>query len=109
MSTSRARDLLRREGGDADAVAEAKAAWYANGDAIAAFLANANPRNWELVEMQDDDARPPRPHAEGGRRATRGPIRDDAAAYDEIHVQILHMADMLSDGILAQFPARFDR
>ncbi len=38
-----------------------------------------------------------------------GRYADDVAAYDEIHVQILHMADMLSDGILAQFPARFDR
>jgi hypothetical protein len=31
----------------------------------------------------------------------------DVRAYDRIHVQILHMADMLSDGLVAQFPARF--
>jgi hypothetical protein len=30
----------------------------------------------------------------------------DVAAYDQIHSQILHMADMLSEGILAQFPGR---
>jgi len=34
---------------------------------------------------------------------------DDIAAYDQIHLQILGMADMLSDGIVAQFPARFAR
>ena len=29
------------------------------------------------------------------------------ADYDSIHRTILEMADMLSDGIVAQFPARF--
>jgi hypothetical protein len=31
----------------------------------------------------------------------------DVAAYDEIHRQALHMADMFSAGIVAQFPKRF--
>ena len=31
----------------------------------------------------------------------------DVRAYDRVHVQILHMADMLSDGLVAQFPSRF--
>ena len=37
----------------------------------------------------------------------QGRYADDIAAYDQIHAQILHMADMLSDGIIAQFPSRF--
>jgi hypothetical protein len=39
----------------------------------------------------------------------QGRYADDIAAYDEIHAQILAMADMLSDGIVAQFPADFSR
>ena len=105
-----AADLLAAaKAGDADAVAEASAAWYANGDAIATFLATANPRNWELDEMKAMM----RDHLDLTLQEAvarlEGRYADDAAAYDEIHVQILHMADMLSDGILAQFPARFDR
>ena len=82
-------------------------AWYANGDEIGAFLADANPRNWDRAEMQAMMA----DHldltlAEAVARL-QGDYPADVAAYDEIHVQILHMADMLSDGIIAQFPGAF--
>ena len=84
-------------------------AWYANGDEIGAFLADANPRNWDRAEMQAMMA----DHldltlAEAVARL-QGDYAADVAAYDEIHVQILHMADMLSDGIIAQFPGAFSR
>jgi len=36
-----------------------------------------------------------------------GDYAADIAAYDEIHLQILHMADMLSGGIIEQFPKMF--
>jgi len=105
-----AADLLAAaKAGDTAAVEAAAAAWYANGDAIGAFLADANPRNWDRAEMQTMM----RDHldltlAEAVARL-EGRYADDAAAYDEIHAQILHMADMLSDGIVAQFPGRFGR
>lgn len=84
-------------------------AWYANGDEIGAFLADANPRSWDRAEMQAMMA----DHldltlAEAVARL-QGDFAADIAAYDEIHVQILHMADMLSDGIIAQFPGAFSR
>ncbi len=93
--------------GDQPATDAAAAAWYANGDEIGSFLAQANPRAWPEAEMQAMM----RDHldltlAEAVARL-EGRYADDVAAYDAIHVQILHMADMLSDGIITQFPNRF--
>ena len=105
-----AADLLAAaKAGDGAAVEAASAAWYTNGDEIGAFLADANPRNWDRAEMQAMM----RDHldltlAEAVARL-EGRYADDVAAYDEIHRQILHMADMLSDGIVAQFPGQFGR
>ena len=31
----------------------------------------------------------------------------DIAAYDKVHTEILEMADMLSSGLVTQFPSRF--
>lgn len=93
--------------GDAAAVQTASAAWYANGDEIAAFLAQANPRNWpadEMKAMMHDHL--DLTLAEAVARL-EGRYAHDTAAYDQIHVQILHMADMLSDGLIAQFPEKF--
>ena len=101
--------LVAAKSGDAAAIEAARAAWYANADEIGAFLADANPRNWDRAEMQDMM----RDHldltfAEALARL-QGDFEADVAAYDRIHGQILHMADMLSDGIVAQFPNAFTR
>jgi hypothetical protein len=101
--------LTAAKAGDSDAVATASTAWYVNGDEIAAFLAQANPRNWPLDEMRTMM----RDHldltlAEALARLNHR-YADDIVAYDQIHAQILHMADMLSDGIIAQFPAKVAR
>jgi hypothetical protein len=93
--------------GDQAAVADAQARWTANADEIAAFLNAANPRFWKLGEMRTMM----REHL----RLTTNEVvarlqRDwaaDVAAYDEIHGQALEMADMLSTGIVKQFPRRF--
>jgi hypothetical protein len=37
----------------------------------------------------------------------KGDWAADVAAYDKVHQQILHMADMLSAGIVSQYPAKF--
>lgn len=93
--------------GDTAAFEAAHTAWYANADDIAAFLARANPHHWPEAEM----AAMMREHLDltlqevGARLA--GDWAADIAAYDQIHIQGLHMADMLSDGIISQFPKAF--
>jgi hypothetical protein len=36
-----------------------------------------------------------------------GKWTDDVAAYDKVHDEILQMAGMLTNGILAQYPEKF--
>jgi hypothetical protein len=93
--------------GDTAAFQDANTRWYANADEIAAFLNRANPENWPLDDMQAMM----RDHLdltlqEAAARLD-GDYAADIAAYDEIHAQILDMADMLSMGIIHQFPKAF--
>ncbi|MDQ3804409.1 MAG: glycosyltransferase [Acidobacteriota bacterium] len=82
--------------------------WDANADEIATFLSGANPKAWPAAEMR----KMMREHlelttAEVAARL-RGDWAADIAAYEKIHTQILHMADMLSAGIISQFPQKFE-
>lgn len=97
------------KGGDSDAVAAASVAWYANADEIAAFLSNANPKQWPLEEIQSMMHSHLDLTLEEAVARLEGRYADDIAAYDAVHAEILEMADMLSAGIVAQFPARFAR
>ncbi len=95
--------------GDAIGLEAASGAWYANADEIATFLSSANPDHWPLDEMKAMM----RSHldltlAEAVARL-QGRYADDIAAYEEVHAEILQMADMLSSGLIRQFPAKFAR
>ena len=102
-----ARVLAALKAGDQPALQAALAAWYANAHDIAVFLNSANPKNWPLAEMDQMM----RDHLDATTREAvarhQGNWNADVAAYDAVHVQALAMADMLSNGIMAQFPSRF--
>lgn len=95
--------------GDAAGVDAAAAAWYANGDDMATALHGLNPRNWPLAEMKAHMKDHLDLTLEEAVARLEGRYADDIAAYDEVHAQILAMADMLSGGIIAQFPSAFAR
>lgn len=101
--------LAAAKAGDGAKVEAASRRWYANGDEIATFLSTANPVYWPLAEMKammkdhlDNTLAEAVAHLKGDWTA-------DIAAYDTVHRQILDMADMLSAGIIGQFPGQFDR
>ena len=103
-----AADILTAAGnGDSAGVEEANARWHVNADEIADFLSTANPNNWPQEEMREMMAG----HLEWTLAEAVARLNADwdadVAAYDRIHRDILHMADMLSIGIIKQFPGRF--
>jgi hypothetical protein len=106
--TTAADVLVAAKAGDDDTFDDASAAWYRNARQIARFLHEANPDHWPLRAMR----RMMREHldltlAEAAHRLA-GEYEKDIADYEAVHVAILHMADMLSRGIIAQFPDQFD-
>jgi hypothetical protein len=99
--------LAAAKAGDDAAVQAATTAWYANADEIAAFLSHANPKEWPLAEMRtmmhdhlDLTLAEAVAHLQGR-------YADDVAAYDQVHDEILAMADMLASGLERQFPSHF--
>ena len=93
--------------GDPDVLASQQVRWNRNADEIAELLSRANPKSWTPAATKAMM----RAHlalttAEVVARLKRD-WAADVRAYDRTHRQILHMADMLSDGIVAQFPGRF--
>jgi hypothetical protein len=95
--------------GDTAAFDAALAAWYVNGDEVADHLSSLNPDDWPQDAMRQMmkghlDQTLAEAAAELG-----GDYSGSVASYEEIHDHILMMADALSDGIMGDFPRRFDR
>jgi hypothetical protein len=99
--------IAAAKAGDQPALVGAQSRWAVNADEIAAFLAAANPRSWDLDEMKSMLQEHLRLTTDEAVARLQGDWDADVAAYDEIHRQALGMADMLSNGIVKQFPARF--
>jgi hypothetical protein len=99
--------LEAAKAGDSAAFAQAKDAWYRNGDQVARFLSKANPRNWKFKAV----ASMMKTHLDQTLKEAADRLAGDFAAdirdYEAIHRHILEMADTLSAGIVAQFPKRF--
>jgi hypothetical protein len=93
----------------AGATADLEAAnkkWYANADEIATFLSGANP-NWDRAKMTDMLHK----HLEYTTQEVVSRLKKDWAgdieAYDKGHEHMLMFADMLTHGIVTQFPDKF--
>jgi regulatory protein YycI of two-component signal transduction system YycFG len=91
---------------DNTALDAANKKWYANADEISQFLSNANP-NWKLEDMEKMMHDHLKLTTDEAVARIKKDYDSDVAAYDKVQNEILEMSDMLSDGIIKQFPAKF--
>jgi hypothetical protein len=99
--------LVAAKSGDKTKLAQAETAWYANGRQIADYLHAADPRF-----LSDRAARKMmKEHLdqviEQAVDELKGNYAADARAFAPYIRHILDMADMISGGIIRQFPGRF--
>ena len=99
--------LQAAKAGDPTLIGQRRAEWYANGNDIADFLNRANPHHWprralrRMMKTHLDQTLDEATHR------LQGDYEADIRDYERIHEHILEMADMLSTGIIKQFPRRF--
>lgn len=99
--------LTAAKNGDDAGLKKALDDWYGNAQDIADFLAKANPENWPQATVRD--------MMKGHIDMTVGYATDiltnkpaDAVKkYDEAEDHMIHLADTLTSGIIAQFPDKF--
>ena len=99
--------IAAAKAGNSAALADAQARWVANANGIAALLHGVNPRHWPLAALQDEMHMHLNLTTEEAVAHLQGNWEGDVAAYDRVHLHILHMSDLLANGIVAQFPGRF--
>lgn len=94
--------------GDTSAVRSTSQAWYANADSIADFLSGANPKAWPAATLRAAMHMHLDLTLKEATARLHGDWASDIAAYDAVHRHILELADVLSNGIIQQFSARFN-
>lgn len=105
--TTAAEIVTAAKAGDKAKQDDATKRWFTNADQIADFLSKANPKEWPQAEMR----KMMRDHLNLTTEEVVARLQSnwaaDIAAYDKVHEQILHMADMLTAGIVKQHSAKF--
>ena len=99
--------LQAAKAGDAAKLDDASRRWYDNANQVADFLSAANPRFWpDSVLRAAMKTHLDQTLAEASAEL-QGDYPQSVDTYEEVHHHILEMADLLSSGIIRQFPARF--
>ncbi len=100
--------LTDAKSGDSTALNDALSRWYSNANQIAAFLNAANPKSWPIATMQQMM----KTHLDLTLKEAVAYLKADYQgsidAYEQVHLEILQMADTLSTGIIQQFPSTFN-
>ena len=99
--------LTDAKAGNTVALNNAIARWYANANDIAAFLHNANPKHWSIDMIQSMMKTHLDLTLAEAVAYLKGDYNGSVKSYEQVHLEILGMADTLSSGIIAQFPHSF--
>jgi hypothetical protein len=105
--TTAAEIVTAAKAGDKAKQDDATKRWFVNSDQIADFLSKANPKEWPQAEMRKMMRDHLNMTTEEVVARLQGNWAADIAAFDKVHEQILHMADMLTAGIIKQHSAKF--
>jgi hypothetical protein len=102
-----AADIVKAaKAGDSEGVAKGQKKWIGNADDIAVFLSGANP-NWPVQTLKDMLYK----HLAFTTTEVVSRIKKDwpadIDAYDKGHAHMLMFADILTEGIVKQFPKKF--
>lgn len=98
--------LTAAKAGDTPALKKAVADWYQNAKAIGDFLATANP-NWNKAEMESMMKLHITQTIAYASDALTGDYTKAIADYGIAEQHMDQMSDMLSAGLIAQFPGQF--
>jgi len=100
--------IAAAKAGDKAKLADAQARWRSNANDIAALLASVNPRYWTAARMKAEMSKHLALTTQEAVARLQGRWAADVAAYDQVQHHILHMSDLLADGLVKQFPDRFE-
>lgn len=89
------------------ALESSKTQLYQNGDSIAAYLSAANSAQWPLATLQGAFKTHLDQLLDEATARLEGRTADELSKFDASMDHILKVADLLSDGIVAQFPDKF--
>lgn len=92
--------------GNQEEVKKLEVDWHKNADEIAKFLSAANP-NWQFKELQDMLYTHLQLITDIVLSCLKGDWKADIAATDKNEIHMIHFADILTEGIVKQFPDKF--
>jgi hypothetical protein len=95
------------KGGDNAKVTSENKRWHDNADEIATFLHNANPKQWPLATLKSEMNMHLQETLDEASHQLKGDYAASVQDYDHVVNHILGMADILSNGIVQQFPSKF--
>jgi len=81
-------------------------AWFKNADDMAAFLSGANP-NWDKNTLRQLLHAHLKMVTDSVTARLKKDWNGDVRAFDEGEIHLMKIADVLSDGIIKQFPQKF--